>query len=663
MTRRNVYLAQVNYQFGRNAFLPYSVGIIQAYCEQIPEISENFEFVDLMFRRTDPDEVASNMVDPAVLGLSCYIWNWEYNKALAKSVKAAHPDCLIVFGGPQVPNNSADFFDTHAYVDILVHFAGEIPFSEILLQFLQRKPDFASVNSLSIRQTDNSSLKSDLRPISRDLETIPSPYLCGVFDDLIQDARYDFHASQETHRGCPYACTFCDWGAAYFSKVGIFPDSRLEAELEWFGQREIELLYNCDANYGILKRDLDLTYKLIETKSKYSFPKSFRAAYAKNSNDRVFKIARSLNEADLCKGVTLSFQSTHEETLDLIKRSNIKMDDFSALMRSYKDENIPTYSEIILGLPGESYDSFVDGICSLIESGQHGSINIYPCLVLPNAELNDTDHRREHGIKSIPVPLQAAHSTASENEIAENCDIIVETATMPLADWRRAYLFGWTIQCFHSMGLAQFLAIYLNAAENFPFRTFYEELLDFAEARPHSLTGKQVALISQVIERVLQGGSWDVLKPEFGNINWPPEEATFLSLVCHKDALYDEVTEFFEDLVARHEVAVSEEILRDLISYQKAVVVDPYASQEIKVPLHHRLPEFFGLASAGKKLRPVSVENGVALEIHSEAAFEGDLAAYAKEVVWYGRKKVRYLHTNITTSLPSVVASQRQAAF
>lgn len=653
MTLRNVYLAQVNYQFGRNAFLPYSVGIIQAYCQTIPIIKENYRFSELFFLRNIPELVAAKMKNPAVLGLSCYIWNWEYNKALARAVKLAHPDCLIVLGGPQVPNESEEFFSTHPYVDLLIHFAGEIPFSEILLQALERAPDYRDIKSLSIRLPDNRPLKTSPRPVNRDLDPIPSPYLTGVFDELIGDQRYDFHASQETHRGCPYACTFCDWGAANFSKVGIFPDARLEAELKWFGSKEIELLYNCDANYGILKRDLELTYKLVQTKKKYSFPKSFRAAYAKNSSDRVFEIAKSLNDADLCKGVTLSFQSTNENTLDVIKRTNIKMDDFSSLMKGYRDENIPTYSEIILGLPGETYETFVDGICNLIENGQHGSINIYPCLVLPNAELNDSDHRAEYGIKTISMRLQAAHSTVSKEDVLEYCDVIIETKDMPLEKWRRAYLFGWTIQSFHSMGLTQYLSIYLSTVAGLPFRIFYEALLAHALVRPDSLLGKQISLISGIVDKVLAGGAWDVQLPEFGNINWPPEEATFLSLVNHKKVFYTEIREFFELLVDQQGIDVDEDVLTDLLAYQSAVVVDPHAAKKININLHHRLEEFFALATAGERPALIREAAGVDVEILSEAAFDGDLVAYAKEVVWYGRKKVRYLHTNVTTSLQS----------
>ena len=39
----------------------------------------------------------------------------------------------------------------------------------------------------------------------------------------------------ETNRGCPYGCTFCDWGSATLSRVRKFDLDRVFAELEWCG--------------------------------------------------------------------------------------------------------------------------------------------------------------------------------------------------------------------------------------------------------------------------------------------------------------------------------------------------------------------------------------------------------------------------------------------
>ena len=88
---------------------------------------------------------------------------------------------------------------------------------------------------------------------------------------------------------------------------------------------------------GVLPRDLTITQALIETKDWTGYPKHFRAAYAKNSNDRVFEMATRLERAGICKGVTLALQSTDPHTLEVIKRKNMAMNRFEELVQRYDE--------------------------------------------------------------------------------------------------------------------------------------------------------------------------------------------------------------------------------------------------------------------------------------------------------------------------------------
>src|SRR4029077_16666410 len=101
---------------------------------------------------------------------------------------------------------------------------------------------------------------------------------------------------------------------------------------------------------------------------------------------------------------------------------NIKLSVFSELQREYVKRDIPTFSEFILGLPGETYESFSRGICQLIENGQHSKIEIYHCDIMPNAEIGDPAYQARFGIRSVTVPLFQPHSSPpdSEWEVIEN---------------------------------------------------------------------------------------------------------------------------------------------------------------------------------------------------------------------------------------------------
>ena len=52
-----------------------------------------------------------------------------------------------------------------------------------------------------------------------DLASMPSPYLDGLFDELIKDCEYNLEGTIETTRGCPYSCTYCEIGTSYYQKI------------------------------------------------------------------------------------------------------------------------------------------------------------------------------------------------------------------------------------------------------------------------------------------------------------------------------------------------------------------------------------------------------------------------------------------------------------
>ncbi len=648
-TRHPVLLAQVNYHYGDNVFVPYSVGSLQAYAETFSEIREYFNFLRPLFLRHSPSDVLSTLERPAIACLSSYLWNWEYNKTLAQAIRTAFPDCLIVFGGTQVPNASENFFVEHPYVDILVHHEGESAFVSILQQFITSQ-DYTSISGLSVRVEGTRTYKTAPAQRIRDLSQLPSPYLSGVFDFLL-DKPFILNASQETNRGCPYSCTFCDWGGNTYDKIFPMTEERILAESEWFGRHKVEYLFNCDANYGILPRDYVLTEKMIEIREKYNgYPRKFRMCTAKNSNNKIFAIAKILNDAGMSKGATLSFQSMDPTTLHVVKRSNINIDVFSALMGRYRDAGIPTYTELIMGMPGETYESSKEGIDTLLE-GQDDAVNLYVyiCSVLPNSEMSDPLYIGLHEIKSVRMPILLAHSTPEPESLPEYQSVVVGTASMSTEDWQRTYLFYWAVQAFHCLGLLQHIAIVLHRQYAVRYSDFYEEFIKYFSEREHSLSGIQIALVRGIVRKAAEnGGRLDVVLPEFGEICWPLEEASFLSIIASKEIFYTEVEHFLCTLTKYWDISVPPDLITDLVHYQSALVKDPF-SIERRFTLYYDLPAYFSSLNGSKEelaQRPTTVC------IRPDEYFGGDFESFARTVVWYGRKGGRFHHTPILTESP-----------
>lgn len=633
--RHNVYLAQVNNRFGDQAFLPYSVGVIQAHCQRQQDLAENFSFQEFIFLRENVDHLARRLQDPRVLGISCYIWNWEYCRALARAVRSAHPDCLIVMGGPQVPLDSKDFFTLNPAVDILVHHEGEFAFADILRESLLAAPDYSRIAGLSVRGENGECIRSGPREAVKDVNQLASPYLDGTFDTLM-NLPYRWNASHETNRGCPYSCTFCDWGSAVFTKLRHFDDDRLMSELEWFGRNRIEILYNCDANFGIVPRDIGLAKKLAEVRSDTGYPVQFRPSFAKKSGPAVFRIAQVLQQVGLQRGITLSMQSMSDDCLTVIKRRNIKQDNLTELLNLYRRHNMPTYTELILGLPGETLESFRRGVSRLFAAGQHEGLLIYLCELLPNSEMATPRYRALHAIRTTRLPMLLGYATPSADDVQEYFDVVIETATLPFEDWQRCFMLAWAVQCFHCLNITQALAMFFWSEFGLEYHVFYEELMAFAAGRPELMLGRHYADTVTVMLDGAHGVGIGRSVSGFGELMWYPEEASFLGMITRKDELYSELSTFLAHLAARHDIPMSASLMEDLISYQKASLVDPFSPVESHLSLRHNLSEYFEEIYYGRAPRLASAECDVTLR--AVDAYKGDLCAYAIQAVRYGRK-------------------------
>ena len=79
------------------------------------------------------------------------------------------------------------------------------------------------------------------------------------------------------------------------------------------------------------------------------------------------------------------------------------------MQRRFTRDRVETYSDMILGLPGETYDSFVNGIATLIENGQHNRIQFNNLSILPNAEMGDPAYQQRFGMVTVRSEIINIH--------------------------------------------------------------------------------------------------------------------------------------------------------------------------------------------------------------------------------------------------------------
>ena len=217
-------------------------------------------------------------------------------------------------------------------------------------------------------------------------------------------------------------------------------------------------LFNCDANFGILPRDVDIARYAAKNKKIYGYPKALSVQNTKNATERAYLTQKILAESGLNKGVTLSMQSMFEPALINIKRENISLKTYEVLQQRFTHEGITTYSDLILGLPGETYDSFSDGVSSLITNGQHNRIQFNNLSVLPNAEMGDPSYQKQHGMELVDSEILNVHGAfeSSIDHIIEVQKLVVATDAMPKNSWIKTRVFSWLTALLHFDKLLQY---------------------------------------------------------------------------------------------------------------------------------------------------------------------------------------------------------------
>lgn len=461
---KNVYLFQPQYSIFFNGklsnWIPYSVGVLWNYASNFDDIANAFELKDLFFKRDPIPELIEKIENPAVCGFSSYIWNIKYCLAAAEAIKKKWPSCIILFGGPEVSKR----YLSYPFIDTIILGEGEEAFVKLL------------------RDVHNNNKIEQLIPKQRlqDLTHYSGPYSAGVFDKLLKEnPDINWNVTIETNRGCPYSCSFCDWGSLTYSKVKKFSLENIQKELDWLRGKPIGYLMVADANFGLFKeRDLELAKRIKEAADASSVD-VINVQGAKNSTELAFQIEQILGNKAI--GVTIALQSMNPDTLEAIHRKNLPINDVKELIRLSTKYNVPSYSELLLGLPLETKESWCKGLCDLLEMGQHNALEMWFTQLLENSELSQPASREKYNIQSkIYVNYFNFNEYKKYNHdgINEMIELVVATNTMTTHEMTASYLYGWMIIQWHMAGYSQIISRYLRFAANISYREFYDLLVD-----------------------------------------------------------------------------------------------------------------------------------------------------------------------------------------
>jgi hypothetical protein len=389
-----------------------------------------------------------------------------------------------------------------------------------------------------------------------------------VFDQIIKDhPEFGWHGTLETNRGCPYACTFCDWGTTTYSKIKKFDIDRVKQEIKWMSDHKIEYMVVADANFGIFAdRDREIAVELARIKEQTGYPKVVGITWQKNSQIESADIAKLLGS----KGFTLSVQSLDSDVLTAIKRKNMKINNLEEILTYCERENIPTYTELILGLPNETAETWKNGHSKLMAHGQHNMIDVFLVTILENSEIGQ--QIEQYGIGTVKVGdylWGGIDKLTDELDAKEFCFLVNQTNSMRFDELIDSYMYSWLVVSFHYMGYTQLVSRFLHANNNITYRQFYDQLFEYIKNSTGLINSAYQATRGRVAEYMSNGTFTSTEKYSGGTmLVW--EGARFFPRQV--DTVQQEIKDFL-DLNFCHLIDDSE-LYKELINFQLHFTVD-----------------------------------------------------------------------------------------
>ena len=345
--------------------VPYLWLLLRSYFLRNSKDPNAWEWLDPLYSSyaDSADEIVDNIVAqaPDVMGISCYIWNEKLTQYVAREVKKKLPSIRIVAGGPGVfLNEDKAWFSKYPYVDAVCEYTGfgEVFFTEYLDGTPLKDIPFCIYPTLGGAYWNKSSAKYDRKNFKFAMPYADNRDYLACF----KKNHTKIKILIETSRGCPYACSFCEWGFTGSNKV-IFKDldalyEDMEAAFEVLEPMYFDVI---DAKFGIIKENILLAEKVAELTKKHNNCLKYCefSGPTKVKKENLKKIYEIMMSAGIDPDFKIAIQHTDDVVLKNIDRTDMKLEQQLDLFKSMIFEKQKDFTiQSIIGLPGDTPDKF-----------------------------------------------------------------------------------------------------------------------------------------------------------------------------------------------------------------------------------------------------------------------------------------------------------------
>jgi len=415
--------------------VPLGLGLLATYVKKV--VDANLEFK--IFKDAEKALDAFKSWNPDVLGIAMYSWNSYLGLRVSELTKEKFPNCLTVVGGPDLETSNEkrrEFLSQNSWVDICVEYDGEIPFAELIKRLtkgesVKELKSKEMVGAYSLHPETQKLVFSTEKPLRlKTLDVFGSMYSDGIFDSLLDDG---FHPFVQTHRGCPFECTFCHTSDSYYTKMLFMSPEIFKKDMDVLGRRfagkHNVTLYMANTNMSMFKEDIPIAKIIRETQKEYDWPRLINVNSGKDPK-------KLISMLDIIKfQPTIALQTLTVDVLKNIKRKNISFKRFVEFQQEAMEKTGETSTtELILCLPDETKETFMETLKVVLNSGVQ-NIAIYTLMNLKGTPLAFAETSEKYGyeLRHRVVPRQ--FSVLGGKKILDTEEVVVATNTMSYKDY------------------------------------------------------------------------------------------------------------------------------------------------------------------------------------------------------------------------------------
>lgn len=325
----DILLATLNSTYQHTAFgLRYLRANLGAYRSRA-------EICEFTIHRNARDIVEELLAKNAkIIGFGVYIWNAAETLDVVRMIKKLSPQTVVVLGGPEVSHESESQAICQA-ADYVIQGEADIAFRELCEVLL----------------SGGRPARKFIPAALPDVQSLEMPYDLYTEDDIKNRLIY-----VEASRGCPYKCEYCL--SSLDKSVRNFPPEKFLGELEKLIARGVRSFKFIDRTFNLSPT---VSGRILQFFLKHIDKNLF--LHFEMVPDRLPQELRDLIK--LFPAGSLQFEIGVQTFNPEVARNVSRRNDLQKMAENFRflreETGVHTHADLIVGLPGETMESFAAG--------------------------------------------------------------------------------------------------------------------------------------------------------------------------------------------------------------------------------------------------------------------------------------------------------------